>query len=101
MHFYEGRDEVLKNKALGMYERVYSLFHPHDEGEGYVNRDFDPDDVMIGHSYFMAADKEELAFKMKFELAPLLEEYRKDGILILDREDPTFSSLLGAIGAAQ
>ncbi len=101
MRFYEGRDEVLKNMALGMYDRTYSLFHPHDEGEGYVNRDFDPDDVMIGHSYFMASDKEEFTFKMRFELAPLLEEYRKDGILIFDREAPIFSSLLGAIGAAQ
>lgn len=99
--FYEGRDEELKNRALKMYDRIHSLFHPQDEREGYVNRDFDPDDVMIGHSYFMAADKEELAFKIRFELAPLLQEYRKDGILVPDQEDSDFASVLGAIGAAQ
>ncbi|NLJ09896.1 MAG: AAA domain-containing protein [Treponema sp.] len=99
--FYEGKDEELKNRALGVYDRVYSLFHPQDEGEGYVNRDFDPDDVMIGHSYFMASDKDELEFKLRFELAPLLEEYRKDGILVLDRDDPVFTGLLGALGAAR
>ncbi len=98
--FYEGRDEELKNRALNVYDRIHSLFHPQDEREGYVNRDFDPDDVMIGHSYFMAADEEELALKMRFELAPLLDEYRKDGILVLDRDDPVFTGLLGAIGAA-
>lgn len=99
--FYEGRDEELKNRALNIYDRIYSLFHPQDEREGYVNRDFDPDDVMIGHSYFMAADKDELEFKLRFELAPLLLEYRKDGILVPDQEDSDFASVLGAIGEAQ
>ena len=96
---YEGKDHELGARALALYDSVDALFHPAEDGAEYVNRDFDPDDVMIGHSYFMAADMAEREFKMRFELAPLLEEYRKDGILVCERSDETYRNLLGALGA--
>lgn len=99
--FYEGRDEELKNRALDVYDRIHPLFHPQDERDGYVNPDFDPDDVMIGHSYFMAVDKEELEFKIRFELVPLLQEYRKDGILVPYQEGSDLANVFGALGATQ
>lgn len=41
--------------------------------------DMDIEDLMVGHSYFMAKDGE-LPFKWEYEIYPLLNEYYKDGI---------------------
>jgi hypothetical protein len=53
--------------------------------------DFHPEDVWIGHSYFITYKdgedgKKELQMKLTFEILPILKEYLKDGILI-DNED--------------
>lgn len=59
----------------------------------FIAQDFNPEDVWIGHSYFMSQYKEnkdtdkarkELQLKLEYEIKPLLREYVKDGIL---RED--------------
>lgn len=47
----------------------------------YNSDDMEIDDLMIGHSYFMAKDQDELIHKMTFEAVPLIQEYIKDGIL--------------------
>src|SRR5690606_32618866 len=58
--------------------------------------DFKPEEVWIGHSYFIT-DKEgaagdiEIKTKMKYEVLPLIKEYVKDGILYSDQgnsDDP-------------
>ncbi len=41
--------------------------------------DMDIEDLMVGHSYFMAKDGE-LPIKWEYEIYPLLNEYFKDGI---------------------
>lgn len=41
--------------------------------------DMDIEDLMVGHSYFMAKDGE-LPLKWEYEIYPLLNEYFKDGI---------------------
>ena len=43
--------------------------------------DMDVEDLMVGHSYFMADDDEDLKLKVEFEIVPLIKEYIKDGIL--------------------
>lgn len=43
--------------------------------------EFNPDDVMLGHSYFIADNNEELENKLKYQVIPLLKEYIKDGVL--------------------
>lgn len=48
--------------------------------------DFNIEDLMVGHSYFMAETKEELRMKLKYEIIPLLCEYEKDGIISLNNE---------------
>ena len=48
--------------------------------------DMDVEDLMVGHSYFMADDDEELKLKVQYEIIPLIKEYIKDGIL---RVNPT------------
>lgn len=46
-------------------------------------KEIDADDLMIGHSYFMAASKEKLKMKLQYEIIPLIREYEKDGILTI------------------
>ena len=43
--------------------------------------DIDVEDLMVGHSYFMAEDDEDLKLKVQYEIIPLIKEYIKDGIL--------------------
>lgn len=58
-----------------------------------LSPDFRPEDVWIGHSYFISAEKdpakakEELRLKLHYEIIPLLKEYLKDGVLLPTAND--------------
>jgi hypothetical protein len=67
-------DLTLCKQSLDLFDQVQGLFD--DLGAGYV-----AEDLAVGHSYFLANDSEELATKVAFEVAPLLAEYYKEGIL--------------------
>ncbi len=54
--------------------------------ESKNNSDYDMDDLMVGHSYFMAKNIEELKNKLEYEVIPLVKEYINDGILNVDKE---------------
>ena len=62
--------------AKDKFQSVSNLFN-----KDTLSSDFKKDDVQIGHSYFMAANKEDLAIKIKYEVVPILKEYVKDGVL--------------------
>ena len=64
-----------KDKAINLFNKVKELI------KGNINEEFEADDIMIGHSYFMAQNFEELQNKLEYEIKPLLLEYLKDGIL--------------------
>lgn len=49
--------------------------------------DLNLDDLMVGHSYFMAKDIAELKIKWKYEILPLLQEYYKDGLIKKSPDD--------------
>ncbi|MES2380780.1 MAG: AAA family ATPase [Bacteroidota bacterium] len=63
------------------------------EKSDYLNTDFDPKDVWLGHSYFIQQyEKDEngnnikekpidFSLRIQYEIKPILEEYIKDGIL--------------------
>lgn len=96
--YYADKDDALRTRAVGLYEKVQSFFGLDDgSGHGNVNQDFDVDDIMVGHSYFMAPNSDALALKFKYELAPLLEEYRKDGILACAKDDQEYRKLLSEV----
>jgi 5-methylcytosine-specific restriction endonuclease McrBC GTP-binding regulatory subunit McrB len=59
--------------AKGAFGKVQSLFGEH------LSPDFHKDDVAIGHSYFLQTGDAHTA-SMQYAVAPLLEEYLKDGI---------------------
>lgn len=73
--FYNEKNSDCKDKALKLFSDVEKII------ENNLNEEFEIDDIMIGHSYFMAENEEELKRKLEYEIKPLLFEYYKDGIL--------------------
>lgn len=76
-NYYKGKDESLKNKAVELFGKVKDILSNKDNR----SNDMEFDDLMVGHSYFMAETLEELDLKWKYEVIPLLKEYQKDGLL--------------------
>ena len=62
-------------KALEYFRKVYEHLKQYPSG------DIDLDDLMIGHSYFLADSLSSLELKWQYEVLPLLEEYYKDGLI--------------------
>lgn len=75
LDFY-GRECDLMYKERDLMTEVRKILQMHR------NKDFDINDIMVGHSYFMARDEETYRFNLKYKIRPLLEEYLRDGILV-------------------
>jgi 5-methylcytosine-specific restriction protein B len=87
--YYGSKNLELEKRAIKLFEDINCVLDDNREavkGTGIVNMHISPefnlDDLMIGHSYFMAKDDRELDLKLEYEIKPILEEYLKDGILI-------------------
>lgn len=65
--------------ALEYFDKVKAWMNDQN-----VIGEIEADDLMVGHSYFLANDKETLKSKMQYEVIPLLYEYINDGILNAD-----------------
>lgn len=66
-------DDKTKEKAKEYFKSV----------EEYLNEtktEMDMEDLMVGHSYFLASSVEELNRKWEYEIKALLQEYYKDGL---------------------
>ena len=76
------KDENLKKDANDLFAEVYKfLANPKNKA------DMNIEDLMIGHSYFMAKYKEELKLKLEYEIKPLIREYAKDGIITVSEDE--------------
>lgn len=78
---YKSKLEQYYEKHGGPKEKACSLF---DEIKSFLEdkkSDMDIDDLMAGHSYFMAEDESQLEMKLEYEIIPLIAEYVKDGII--------------------
>lgn len=73
-----GKQDV-RDVAKSLFDKVYNLLEN-------ASSDMDIIDLMVGNSYFMAESVEDLEFKKKYEIIPLIEEYAKDGIINLTKE---------------
>ncbi|WP_069657768.1 AAA family ATPase [Arcticibacter eurypsychrophilus] len=51
------------------------------EPSQYLSSEFRPQDVWLGHSYFIKNPEANTALRLKYEIIPVLEEYIKDGVL--------------------
>lgn len=93
--------EPIREAGLAYFKKVCGLFiknfdsinwnKPVFEPSEHLAPDFKPNEVMLGHSYFITKEKdengkildekEEMQLKLEFEIIPILKEYIKDGIL--------------------
>lgn len=76
-HYDKIGDVELKATAVGLFNDIKKFI----ESPAHLNGDMSIDDLMVGHSYFMAKSEEELSAKMEYEVLPLIAEYINDGIL--------------------
>lgn len=65
----------IREKAEKYYQKVYEHLEKNPSG------DIDLEDLMIGHSYFLADTLSSLELKWNYEVLPLLDEYYKDGLI--------------------
>ena len=71
-------ENVIQNPtAKNLFNQIKTLFDIE-----FLSPDFKAKDVMIGHSYFLVKDEDELRIKLNFEIKPILREYLKDGIFL-------------------
>lgn len=85
------KDETLRDKALILFDSVEGFISEH------ILSEFNPDDLMVGHSYFLADTEEKLKFRFDYEIKPLLYEYATDGIFnnALKKEKGKYSAIDG------
>ena len=74
-------DATLGEKAVAVFDDVQKFIKEHNAG------DLDIEDLMVGHSYFMAADEDGLKLKVEYEVLPLIREYVKDGLLAVATDE--------------
>lgn len=77
-----GNDE-LGSVAVALFDNIKKFI----ENPKHLCGDMSIDDLMVGHSYFMAESEEELQDKVEFEILPLINEYINDGILNVKNEE--------------
>ena len=73
--------EQYYEKYGGPKEKACSLFNEIKSFLENKKSDMNIDDLMAGHSYFMAEDESQLEMKLEYEIIPLIAEYVKDGII--------------------
>lgn len=73
--YYHDKGELM-NKERELYTEVRNLLKRN------ISDDFDINDVMVGHSYFLAASEEDYDINLNYKIRPLLEEYLRDGIIV-------------------
>lgn len=98
-----GFDEELFQKVSELFIKSYEEYISSGkiESADCLSEEFRPEDVWIGHSYFIMQDKDGKNIKemrIKYEIVPILKEYLKDGIFN-DKKDVNrvISELLTAV----
>lgn len=82
-YYDELNNEELKTKAVNLFKNIKAFI----ENPDHLSGDFDVDDLMVGHSYFMASSESDLTNRVQFEILPLISEYINDGILSVTSEE--------------
>lgn len=81
----------IENFQLDLFKQVAALFIKNYDGYAinnavpleiseHLSEEFRPEDVWLGHSYFIKGDGD-FELRKKYEIIPILKEYVKDGIL--------------------
>lgn len=82
--YYDAKgDSSIKQTAIDLFNDIKSFI----ENPQHLSGDMGIDDLMVGHSYFMADDEDLLRDKVEYEIIPLVNEYINDGILNVKDEE--------------
>ena len=82
-YYSDANNENLGTVALSLFEDIKKFI----ENPKHLCGDMSIDDLMVGHSYFMAESEDELHDKMEYEIIPLINEYINDGILNVKNDE--------------
>ena len=75
-------DEI-KDVSVNLFWSIYGFLNDKEKSRA----DMDIDDLMVGHSYFLAKTKKDLESSFRYGIVPLIWEYQKDGIIGVSEED--------------
>ncbi len=68
--------------AAALFDNVSTLFNSAGPAaQRYLAQEFHPDDVRVGHTYFLGP-RRDVRLKFAYQVYPLLREYYKDGVLL-------------------
>lgn len=82
-HYDKIGNQTLKTTAIALFDDIKSFI----DSRQHLSGDMDVDDLMVGHSYFMANNEDDLRNKVEYEIIPLINEYINDGILNVSKEE--------------
>ena len=93
----EGFDEELFEKVSSLFVKNFDEYKESGwdqtmklEPADTLSDEYKPEDVWIGHSYFLMQDEEgedNTSNRLLYEIIPLLEEYVRDGVLTAEAQD--------------
>ena len=91
----EGFDEDLFEKVSSLFVKNFDEYKESGwdqtmklEPADTLSDEYKPEDVWIGHSYFLMQDEEDnTSNRLLYEIIPLLEEYIRDGVLTAEAQD--------------
>ena len=91
----EGFDEDLFEKVSSLFVKNFDEYKESGwdqtmklEPADTLSDEYKPEDVWIGHSYFLMQDEEDnTSNRLLYEIIPLLEEYVRDGVLTAEAQD--------------
>lgn len=82
-HYKEFGNDSLGKIAVALFNDIRDFI----KDTKHLCGDFDIDDLMVGHNYFMAKGEDQLKLKIKYEVIPLINEYINDGILRVSADE--------------
>ena len=87
---FQGRNVVdktsVRDVALKAFDGVAHMFRKSDQ-DSVLSPEYRPEDVQVGHTYFMAKTERQLRTKIRYQVLPLLREYLADGVFLARGED--------------
>ena len=93
----DGFDEDLFEKVSSLFVKNFDEYKESSwdltmklEPADTLSEEYKPEDVWIGHSYFLMQDEEgndNTTDRLQYEIIPLLEEYVRDGVLTAEAQD--------------
>lgn len=93
----DGFDEELFEKVSSLFVKNFDEYKESGwdltmklEPADTLSEEYKPEDVWMGHSYFLMQDEEgedNTSNRLLYEIIPLLEEYVRDGVLTAEAQD--------------